>query len=443
MRVSSLGHTGLKVESQNCTILVNPWLSPEGAFLASWFQYPDNQHLVVPDLFEPDVIIISQGQLDHLDPWFLAQIPSHVPAIIPKYPSPMLYQKVATAGERMILEKAPWEIFQIKEIQIFFVAAASPMHHDAAIVIISEGQVLVDLDEVQLTPCQLHHIQNQLHRSIDLLMLQSPKTPWFPLCYDCSPDRHHYYTQQVRMAQFQHIARVIKLVQPKITIPFASSPCFLDPRLTKFNLEMIDGIFPEPQQIVDWLKTQEIHNITVLLPGESWDLETQMQTTCSIWDEFSCCDRLHYLESYAKQRAIHIERVMLRYPEPDRSLWQPFQEYFYYLLSLSTYFNQNINMKVGFEITGAGGGQWAVDFRSASQRVLSDMEEADYVYRFSSRWLTALLNGTLLWEDFFPSLRFQVWHRLEADNAYLLGLLRFAHPEALQAVETHERVLGL
>lgn len=438
MKVSSLGHTGLKVEAQNCRILVNPWLSPEGAFLASWFQYPDNQHLVVPSLFEPDAIIISHEYLDHLDPWFLAQIPSHIPVIIPKYPSPVLYQKIAAAGGRIIQEKASWEVFQIAETRIFFVAAASPMHHAAAIVMISDGQSLLNLNNVQLTPCQLYCIQSQV-QAIDLLMLRGQTAPWFPLCYGYPPDRQQHYCQQGQIAQFHQMAQAIRRVQPKMAIPLVSSPCFLDRHLRHWNQEA-DGLFPEPQQIGDWLHSQGIDNTVLLLPGDSWDLTTCTKATCPIWNNLRSGDRQCYLESYAQRRAIHIERVMSRYPEPDRDLWQPFQEYFTYLLSLSPYFNQKINLRIGFDILGAGGGQWTVDFRSNSQGVCDRLEDCSYLYRFASRWLTALLNGTLLWEDFFFSLRFQIWRELEAENDYLFGLLKLAHPTALKAVEDYEQL---
>jgi UDP-MurNAc hydroxylase len=46
MRVTALGHAGLKVETGRATVLIDPWFSPEGAFQASWFQFPDNSHLI-------------------------------------------------------------------------------------------------------------------------------------------------------------------------------------------------------------------------------------------------------------------------------------------------------------------------------------------------------------------------------------------------------------
>ena len=94
MNITYLGHAGLKVETARATVLVDPWFSPEGAFQASWFQYPDNSHLVTPSLFEPTAIVLSHEHLDHTDSWFLSQVPAHVPVIIPRYPSPVLKRKI-------------------------------------------------------------------------------------------------------------------------------------------------------------------------------------------------------------------------------------------------------------------------------------------------------------------------------------------------------------
>lgn len=442
MKVIALGHAGLKIETQECTVLVDPWFSPEGAFLASWFQYPDNQHLMVPSLFEPNAIIISHEHLDHLDCWFLAQVPNNVSVIIPRYPSPVLYQKIATLGSRKILEIRPWEVFQIAEgLSMFFVSEESPMNHDSAIVLISNEQTLLNLNDSRLSPSQLRSIRAKVGGTIDLLLLQGAGASWYPLCYEYPPEHRQDLARCKRLAKFNYVARVIGVVQPEVTIPFAGPPCFLDPELFAFNDEIENGIFPDPQQVIDWLAKQGIKDTSILLPGDSWDITNHTRTPHSIWNEFSFDDHQSYLEKYAKQRIVHIERVIARYPQPDRVLWQPFQEYFQYLLNLSPYFNQKINMRVGFDIVGAGGGQWAVDFRPESEGVFDEMGECSYCYRFASRWLPALLNGTLLWEDFFLSLRFQAWRNPDIYNDHLLGLLKFAHSDALKAVERYENSL--
>ena len=93
MRVTFLGHAGLKIETDGATLLCDPWLSPEGAFQASWFQFPENSHLVTPALSDPTALVISHEHLDHVDPWFLSRVPAHVPVVIFQFPSPVLRRK--------------------------------------------------------------------------------------------------------------------------------------------------------------------------------------------------------------------------------------------------------------------------------------------------------------------------------------------------------------
>jgi UDP-MurNAc hydroxylase len=68
MRVTALGHAGLKVETRSAALLIDPWFSPEGALQGSWFQYPDNSHLIDPTLFQATAVVISHEHLDHVDP---------------------------------------------------------------------------------------------------------------------------------------------------------------------------------------------------------------------------------------------------------------------------------------------------------------------------------------------------------------------------------------
>ena len=45
MRITYLGHAGLRVDAADLRLLMDPWLSRTGAFQAAWFQFPANAHL--------------------------------------------------------------------------------------------------------------------------------------------------------------------------------------------------------------------------------------------------------------------------------------------------------------------------------------------------------------------------------------------------------------
>lgn len=438
MEITSLGHAGLRVETTDATLLIDPWFSPEGAFLGSWFQYPDNQHLLKPELFNPSAIVISHEHFDHLDPWFLAQVPATTPVIVPRYPSPNLRQKLATAGLHQIVEAAPWEAFQLGSVSVFFVPEESPMNHDAAIVVTHPTGTLLNLNDARLSPSQLRTIRTQVGGTIDILTLQGAGASWYPMCYDYSIAQQQKLSQRKRLAKLKYVASVINVVEPIVTVPFAGPPCFLDRALQQHNSEMQEGIFPDPQQVIDWLTDHQCTETKLLLPGESWNTTTRTKTADSTWKDFSFDDRTSYLAAYAQRRSQSIAAVYECYPEPTESLWEAFQAYFDRLLKLSSYFNQRIDMRVGFDIIGTGGGQWAIDFRLGSQGVFDQLGDCQYGYRFESRWLPPLLSGKLPWEDFFLSLRFQAWRNPDVYNDHLLGLLKFADSAALQAVEAYE-----
>lgn len=443
MNITSLGHAGLKIETANAMVLIDPWLSPEGAFLASWFQYPDNHHLMQPSLLEPTAIVISHEHLDHFDPWFLAQVPAHIPIVIPSYPSPILRQKIAATGSRKIVEVSPWKPIELASgTWVFFVPEESPMNHDSAIVITADAQTLLNMNDARLSPAQLRSIRAKVGGTIDLLTLQGAGASWYPICYDYPLEQRQALSQRKRTAKFNYVTRIINVLEPTTVIPFAGPPCFLDSELAPLNAEMEAGIFPDLQQVTDWLMGQGFKNTVLLLPGDSWDITTESKQADPTWEGFSFTNRQPYLETYAQRRATQIAAVIERYPEPTQSLWQSFQNYFQRLLHLSPYFNQKIDMRVGFDILGAGGGQWAVDFRSNSQGVFDQIGDCHYKYQFASRWLLPLLNGTLPWEDFFLSLRFHACRNPDLYNDHLLGLLKFAHPAALEAVETYESAMA-
>jgi UDP-MurNAc hydroxylase len=443
LKVTALGHAGLKVETDRATLLVDPWFSPEGAFQASWFPFPDNSHLLDGTLLrDPLAVVISHEHLDHVDPWFLARVPSSVPVIIPRYASPVLRQKVQSAGVRPIIEVDPWEQVEVADgTRVFFVSEQSPMNHDSAIVVQGDGQTVFDLNDARLFAVQFRSIRQRVGGAIDMFTFQGAGASWYPICYDYSKEKRDRLCREKRTAKLHYVAKCLELLEPLEAAPFAGPSAFLDPQLFMHNAQMEDGIFPDQQRVVDWLARRGYANSVVLLPGDAWDLDARTKERDPRWTGFSFADRWSYLEAYAERRAPNVRAVLDRYPEPRESLWDQFQMYFEHLLSMSSYFNDKIGMRVGFHIYGSGGGDWAVDFRAGSERVIRDAQACSHEYCFASKWLPSLIDGSTPWEDFFLSLRFKSHREPDLYNDHLLGLLKFAEPTALDAVESFERSL--
>ena len=442
MKVTALGHAGLKVETSRATLLLDPWMSPQGAFQGSWFQFPDNAHLMDESLTKPTAVVISHEHLDHVDPWFLSHVPSHIPVITPRYPSPVLREKIELGGPREIIEVPQWERFEVADGTTVFFVSEPPMNHDSAIIIEGDGHTLLDLNDARLFPVQFRDIRTKVGGRVDMFTFQGAGASWYPMCYRYPPEKALETSRAKRRAKFAYCFRSMRVVEPIMGAPFAGPPAFLDPNLFKHNAEMEEGIFPDQQQVADWLNGRGIDKTVVLLPGDGWDIGARTIDRDPHWEGFDLGDRLSYLEEYAVRRKTHLDDVLARYPDPSDSLWEPFNDYFQRLLSMSPYFNEKIGMRVGFDIKGPGGGRWAVDFRPESAGAYPDMGEVNYLYSFESRWLPSLLNGSTPWEDFFLSLRFEAWRDPDVYNDHLLGLLKFAEPEALEAVEGFETTMA-
>jgi UDP-MurNAc hydroxylase len=288
---------------------------------------------------------------------------------------------------------------------------------------------------------QFREIRRRVGGHIDVFAFQGAGASWYPMCYRYPEERLAELSRQKRLAKFQYCLRAMKVVEPGVGLPFAGPPAFLDPALFRHNREMEAGIFPDQQQVADWLARARVTNLSVLLPGDSWHVEAAAKTADEHWAEFSFDDRWPYLEAYAERRREGIAATYERYPEPTESLWEPFEAYFRRLLEMSPYFNHRIDMPVAFAIEGPGGGDFTVDFRTGQEGVRRGIGEYGYLYRFASRWLPPLLDGRQPWEDFFLSLRFEAHRDPDLYNDHLLGLLKFAEPEALAEVEAFESTL--
>lgn len=445
MLVTALGHAGLAIRDGAALVLVDPWFAPSGAFDASWFVFPDNLH-VVDDLEVPDAVVVTHEHFDHLDPWYLARLPDEVPVVIPDFPGPVLRRKVEASGHTNIIEVPDRERLEVAPgIGVRFVREESPMNHDGAVVIDTPTGNVVDLNDARLFPVQLREVRAELGGSIDVLALQGSGASWYPLVYDYPPERIEALCADKRAAKLSYVARAVEVAEPAFVLPFAGPPCFLDPELAWVNAQMDGGIFPDQRQVAASLEARGVTGVEVLLPGESLSVPDGAVEHDERWAGFWELDRAAYLADYAARRLPEIEAVLAAHPEPTGAeadgLAEAFAAHGRHLLSLSDYWNGRIGMRVGFDVTGPGGGAWHIDFRPGREGVGVGLDECGYVHRFASRWLPPILRGAITWEDFFLSLRFGAHRDPDLYNDHLLGLLKFADAgiEALDLVEAYER----
>ena len=102
MEITYLGHAGFLVETAKAILVMDPWLSPEGAFDSAWFQFPCNHHLApfvrekLQDGSKERFVYVSHEHRDHFDPHFLHTLPAReITFIVPHFERAALRTELA------------------------------------------------------------------------------------------------------------------------------------------------------------------------------------------------------------------------------------------------------------------------------------------------------------------------------------------------------------
>lgn len=445
--VTSLGHAGLRIDAAGLSVLCDPWLSPGGAFLGSWWQFPDNSHLATREILDADWVVISHAHQDHFDSDLLARLPEHTRVVIPRYPSSSFRDAVRRTGVRHVVELASWHRLALNDRGdwLTVIPEISPMCHDSGVLIMAAGRSILHSNDARLTLSQYRRAAIETTGQLDLMAVQMSGASWHPICYDYPPDVVERICAEKRIGKFKAVTRLVRQVRPRIVMPYAGPPCFLDPELAEHNQRIpAPGIFPDQEQAATWLREHLRDTETVnMLPGDVLEV-TEAGPVGVVndpqWQGFSYTDAPDYLIDYRRRRAGEVSRIYQRYPPPNGAdLETAFLRHFAAMGGLSSYFLRRIDMRVRFEITGSCDGSWDVLFRPDGVFVEgAGRTPPSYRFRLDGRWLHPVLAGHIGWEDLLLSLRFRAARDPDVYNDYLVGLLKHADAAALQAVEEHE-----
>ena len=445
-----LGHAGLAVRANAFRILADPWFAATGAFLGSWHQFPRNDHLVTEGLFDVDWVAVSHEHLDHMDLSVLSQLPDRTRVLIPRYPSSTFRDRLVSGGARRVIEMAPWEPFPLDTFGSWICAIPeqSPMCHDAAFLIVADGHAVLNCNDARLTASQARRASVLAGGSLDVMALQTSGASWHPICYDYPPEISAQIEEQKRTAKLRAVQRLVRATRPGLAVPFAGPPCFLDRELAAFNASLRPpGIFPDAEQSVEWLAEHlPDQSWASFKPGDTIDLDTKKITRDPVSARFSYTTGQDgrgiedYVHRYRTDRADALAAVHEDHPSPGPELADSFAAHFGRLGALSPYFLSRIGMTVRFEVTGPHGGNWDVrmDVDGLHVDLAGTTARPAYTFTVAGRWLAAVLAGRIGWEDLLLSLRITARRDPDRYNDYLIGLLKHANEQALQAVQDYE-----
>ena len=412
MRITYLGHAGFIVETDDSIVIMDPWLSPTGAFDAAWFQMPRNHHLAplvyekLRDSRRSIFLYISHEHQDHFDVEFLNTLPvRRFTLLVPEFSRAALMEHFSEYEcQEMIFFHHKQEI-NIPGGCLKFYVDDSWANRDSAILMKASNAAFLNMNDCKLFDL-LHEVVHE-DGPIKVFACQFTGATWHPTCYDYPIDEYEGVSTKKLMAKFESVARAIELLQPSTYIPSAGPVCFLDPALFHLNTQPVN-IFPRATKFINYLKRRLPDTsmfVPEMMPGDVLDALSSRITACSV-ERFVEEKALTYITEYADSyRKYFEERIALHERveaqetlealrmELDRKLEQ---------LSLA----DRVTFPLYFRLDGSGKRMLRVDFGRRTVDYVFVNGDSKYYQITAPTWQVAkVLARELTWEEFSLTFR--------------------------------------
>src|SRR5437867_987082 len=439
MVIKFYGHACIYVKTPTISVVTDPWFSKEGAFLSTWFQFPDNTQLDLTPIRNADYIILSHEHQDHFDVNFLKTISPKTKIIIPKYTDSYLYDTLReNLKNEIIVANSLQKIRLSADVTFCPVVQSVPIWDDCTLVLEAPEGTIVDVNDMKIINQDFEWIKNNFE--INYLFIQFSGANWHPVVYDYPHDRKTEIAKHKVITKFHNVKELFAASGADCLIPCAGPPCFLDDEHFELNFSD-ESIFPTQANFYEFAKKEGFaHKTFILMPGDTFDptQDCRLVSEKNIRrEEFT--NQRQYLESYKTRRQEIINKRLSTIEPPSGSLLNKCREYFEPLVASSSYFRARINGKILFDVTGAINEKIIVDFSKKGDSVkLYENENFYYKLEIDSSFLKLILEKKLTWEQLLLSLRFKASRNPDIYNEALIIFLRFADANSYKAYELYE-----
>lgn len=270
-----LGHAGFALMTRRTCLLMDPWLSGTGAFLHTWFPFPDNTGIaaqLIPYIGNRRLYVyVSHAHEDHCDPGFLRQLDGLDPVyVLPHFDDDSLRRVLRfRKGKRVYL--ADSERFELDpEFAVTIFIEESGINTDSAILAESNGRTLLNIND-----CKIYdRVPEILPGPIDTLTGQFSGATWHPLCYTYDQEAYRRISHRRKNAKFYQVYKTIRHIDPEVFVPSAGPPVFLHPALFERNFDPV-SIFAPLEDFTEFLRRRTLRcAFRALNPGEGFYLGT-------------------------------------------------------------------------------------------------------------------------------------------------------------------------
>jgi UDP-MurNAc hydroxylase len=337
MRVTSIGHAGLHIETAHGAILCDPWFTP--AYFASWYPFPANDGLNMDRLGQSEYLYVSHLHLDHYDPeWLYRWMDKDATVLLPDYGVPDLRQALEGLGFHRFITTTNAEPFEHDGLTLMIVSMTAPSDGPLGDSCLSvDDGTAAFLNQNDCRPTDLEPIV-QFGR-YDGHSLQYSGAIWFPMVYDLPDSVKAGMGERKRLNGLDRARRYAEAVDARWVLPNSGPPAFLDDDLIELNdFGQKGNVFPDQPVFIEYLRSMGIDNALLVSTGTAVELDRNVDdvvvTHAAEGDVLRpFVDKRAYLTEYAARTAVDRERrkqTWSRTSEPLLPLlkqwWEPLMQ---------------------------------------------------------------------------------------------------------------------
>jgi UDP-MurNAc hydroxylase len=439
MRVTSIGHAGMLVETDAGSILCDPWFVP--AFFGSWFVFPRNDRLG-DDLLEriehADYLYVSHLHGDHHDEqWLRAHLRRDIPVLLPGFPTKEQQRTLERLGFTEFIRTVDGEEMELAPgltIAIHTEVSITDGPGGDSAMVVSDGRArLVNQNDCRTT--DLDALRR--HGPVDLHWLQYSGAIWYPMVYEIPSDQMRELVDAKVDSQFTRAMRYVDRLGARAVVPSAGPPAFLDDDLWHLNVITGDehSIFPDQRAFLDRLAAAG-HRGLLAIPGTTIEVTPDdLVVTHPVGDDEVAAiftDKAGYLRRYQADWMPWLTELKAGWNPPSTDLVSTLQAWWQPLLRMAPTLRSAVGANC---LVYAGDVGILIDFPNGEVRPY-DGEPYDFRFQIARELVeTVVAERAVDWSNsLFLSARFSAW-RAGDFNEYLYNFFKSLSVERMRRTE--------
>ncbi len=429
-----LGHAGWLYEDEDIKCVFDPWNSNSGAFLDSWYPFPDNNNIDFKNtLKDLDFVYISHAHEDHLVENTLKLIDKNTKVLIAKFKDKTTLQKLLSFGFTNIIELTEDKVYEIKKAKIKIIKTEGFIENDSCLILNKGNCTILNLNDSHIDFYELKKNVNK----VDVLLLQSSSAIWWPCNYEYENKIKDNYGKIKRNNLLRRALKYCQILKPKIAIPNAGPPLFKNRIMERwnFNRDQEWNPFCTSKEASEYFKKNNI-NSDFMVPGETinvstLDIKRNEKLREEIYSEIDL-----YTDKYLKQIRANKHVIDINLPEHVvNKYFEKFKRQVKVISKISTIYSEKVDFKTLIEFSKKE--KWILDLKNKTSP-LENYTGQKYRYHFkiNKNYLPYIMKEKNIdFERLFLSGNFSCKREPDIFNEFLFTILKNFDSKRLKTSE--------